>query len=415
MMRGALLIIFIICFVLLGKAQFNNDFLYYTKYGRSVSMHGEYDFNSTAIQNGFVNKFIVGGYLDSTTKSNSQKNMSAVNRAGGSYGVGVTAFWGAKGSKYSFITGLKQVEFFNSTFSQDFFSMAFFGNKMFEGKTANIGGTTINHFKFQEVKLGFIWDHIDTTAKVGFSVSYLKGQNLFQINTGTSSIFTAMDASEVYLNMHGSFTTSDTAKNKQGYGVFNGNGASAEFFADMPYQSKLGESKFYVAVNNLGFIRWNQNTMNLNFDTNYIYKGVTINNLFAISDTSIKQLSKDSLTKKLIHTTKQRTSVNLPTSFLIIHSIKFNDFFTLNNGFRHIFQGNYVPYIFAEGVFHINKNLSATLHTGAGGYGKFTVGLNAEYKVKSWFIRAGSNALQGYISPKNTLGQGLFFSISKKL
>lgn len=415
MMRGFLFFILIFYFGMTGKAQFNNDFLYYTKYGRNVSVHGEYDFNSTAIQNGFVNKFIVGGYLDSVTKARSQKNMSAANRAGGSYAVGVTAFWGMKGSKYSFITGLKQVEFFNSTFSQDFFSMAFFGNKMFEGKTANIGGTNINHFKFQEVKLGFIWDHIDTTAKVGFSVSYLKGQNLFQVNTGTSSIYTAADASEVYLNMHGSFTSSDTSKNKQGYGAFNGNGASAEFFADMPYQSKLGQSKFYVSVNNLGFIRWNQNTMNLNFDTNYIYKGVVVHNLFAVSDSSVKQLSKDSLYKKLIHTTRQAKSVNLPTSFLVIHSIKFNDFFTLNNGFRHIFQGNYVPYVFAEGVFRINKNFTTTLHTGVGGYGKLTVGLNFEYKLNSWYIRIGSNALQGYISPKNTLGQGMFFSLSKKL
>ena len=414
-MRVGLTILFIFYLSLLSKAQFNNDFLYYTKYGRSVSMHGEYDFNSTAIQNGFVNKFIVGGYLDSTTKINSQKKMSAANRAGGAYSVGLTAFWGIKGSKYSFVTGLKQVEFFNSTFSQDFFSMAFFGNKMFEGKTANIGGTTINHFKFQEVKLGFIWDHIDTTAKVGFSVSYLKGQNLFQVNTGTSSIYTAADASEIYLNMHGSFTSSDTSKKKQGMAAFNGNGASAEFFADMPYRSKLGESKFYVAVNNLGFIRWNQNTMNLNFDTNYIYSGITVNNLFAISDTSIKQLSKDTLYKKLVSTTQQRKSVNLPTSFLIIHSIKFSDLFTLNNGFRHIFQGNYVPYIFAEGVFNINKNLSTTLHTGIGGYGKFTVGINVEYKINTWFIRVGSNALQGYIMPKQTLGQGLFFSLSKKL
>jgi hypothetical protein len=401
------------CFVL--KAQFNNDFLYYTKYGRSINMHGEYDFNSTAIQNGFIDKFITGGYLDSATKARSQKNMSAANRVGGSSAVGVTAFWGAKGSKYSFITGIKQVELFNSTFSQDFFSMAFFGNKMFEGKTANIGGTTVNHFKFQEVKLGFIWDHIDTTAKVGFSVSYLKGQNLFQVNTGTSSVYTTTDASEIYLNMHGSFTTSDTSKNKQGYGAFNGNGASAEFFADMPYTSKLGESKFYVAVNNLGFIRWNQNTMNLNFDTNYIYRGVTVNNLFAVSDSSLKQLSKDSLYKKIVHTSMQRKSVNLPTSFFIVHSIKFSELFTLNNGFRHVFQGNYVPYIFAEGVFKIHKKFTATLHVGVGGYGKLTTGINLEYKLNSWYIRMGSNALQGYIAPKQTLGQGLFFSLSKKL
>lgn len=410
-----LLSIFLLGMMATASAQFNNDLLYYTKYGRSISLHGEYDFNSTAIQNGLVNKFFTGGYLDSNLRAGSSSKLSAANRAGGSYATGVTAFWGLKGSKYSFITGIKQVEIFNSTFSQDFFNMAFYGNKMFEGKTANIGGTTINHYKFQEVKLGFIWDHIDTTAKVGFSVSYLKGQNLFQVNTGTSSIYTATDASQIYLNMHGSFTSSDTGKGKQGYGVFNGNGASAEFFADMPYTSKLGESKFYIAVNNLGFIRWNQNTLNLNFDTNYIYSGVTVNNLFAISDSSLKQLSKDTLYKKLITSTHQRRSVNLPTSFLIIHSIKFSDFFTLNNGFRHVFNGNYVPYIFAEGVFNWNKNLSTTLHVGIGGYGKLTFGLNVDYKISTWFLRLGSNALQGYISPKNTLGQGLFFSISKKL
>ncbi len=414
-MRGLLTLLLIFYFCLPGKAQFNNDFLYYTKYGRSVSMHGEYDFNSTAIQNGFVNKFITGGYLDSTIKTKALDKMSAENRAGGSYALGITAFWGAKGSKYSFITGLKQVEFFNSTFSHDFFAMTFFGNKMFAGKTANIGGTTINHFKFQEVKLGFIWDRIDTTAKVGFSVSYLKGQSLFQVNTGTSSVYTAADASEIYLNMHGSFTASDTSKNKQGLGAFNGNGASAEFFADMPYQSKLGPCKFYLAVNNLGFIRWNQNTMNLKMDTNYIYKGVLTNNIFLVSDSGIKQLSKDSLYSKLVQSSKKPKSTNLPTSFFIVHSIKFNSFFTLNNGFRHLFQGNYKPYIFAEGVFNITRNLSTTLHVGVGGYGNLTYGLNVEYKLKMWCIRAGSNALQGYIIPKQTMGQGIFFSLSKKL
>lgn len=395
-------------------AQYNNDFLYYIKYGRSVSMHAEYDFNSTAIQNGFVNRFIRGGHLDSATKTRVYNKLTAANRAGGSYAAGVTAFWGTK-KNYSFVTGLKQVEFFNSTFSDDFFTMVFFGNKPFQGKTANIGGTTINHFKFQEVKLGLIWDKIDTTAQVGFSISYLKGQSLFQVNTGTSSIYTAADASEIYLNMHGSFTTSDTAKNKRDLTAFNGHGASAEFFADMPYDGKLGPSKFYLSVNNLGFIHWNSKTLNLNSDTNYIFSGATINNLFAVSDTAIKELSKDSLAQNFIVSTKERKSTNLPTSFLLLHSIEFSELFTLTNGFRHLFQGNYKPYIFAEGEFHILKNLAATLHVGIGGYGKMSYGLNVEYNYKMWYLRVGSNALQGYLAPKQTTGQGLFFSISKKL
>lgn len=408
----ALLLSFLSCGL---SAQYNNDFLYYIKYGRSFSLHGEYDFNSTAIQNAFVDRFIQGGHLDSTTKTNVQKKLTAANRAGGSYAAGITAFWGAKSKKYSYVTGLKQVEFFNSTFSDDFFTLAFFGNKAFQGKTANIGETTINHFKFQEVKLGLIWDKIDTTAQVGFSLSYLKGQSLFQVNTGTSSIHTAEDASEIYLNMHGSFATSDTSASKKGPAAFNGHGASAEFFADMPYYGRLGPSKFYISVNNLGFIQWNSKTLNLTADTNYIYKGVTVDNLFQISDSAIKQLSKDSLAQNFIVSTLEKKSVNLPTSFLLLHTINFTSRFALTNGFRHMFSGNYKPYIFAEGQFNITRNFTTTVHVGVGGFGRMSYGLNFEYQLKDWYLRLGSNALQKYFAPRQTMGQGLFLSVSKKL
>src|SRR5687767_2596687 len=103
--------LFVLLFSLLASgllAQYNNDFLYYIKYGRSISMHGEYDFNSDAMQNAFVNRFIQGGHLDSVTKTNVQKKLTAANLAGGSYAAGLTAFWGLKSKKYSFVTGLKQ-------------------------------------------------------------------------------------------------------------------------------------------------------------------------------------------------------------------------------------------------------------------------------------------------------------------
>jgi hypothetical protein len=414
-MKKILLSFFLSLFTFTLLAQYNNDFLYYLKYGRSVSLHGEYDFSSTAIQNAFVDRFIQGGHLDSVTKTNVQQKLTAANRAGGSYAAGVTAFWGTKSKKYSYLTGLKQVEFFNSTFSDDFFTMVFFGNKAFQGRTANIGGTTINHYKFQEVKLGLIWDKIDTTAQVGFSVSYLKGQSLFQINTGTSSIHTANDASEIYLNMHGSFAASDTAAGKKGIGAFNGHGASAEFFADMPYYGRLGPSKFYISVNNLGFIQWNKKTLNLSFDTNYIYKGVTVDNLFQVSDSSIKQLSKDSLAQKLVESSLESRSTNLPTSFLLLHTIDFTARFSLTTGFRHMFNGNYKPYIFAEGQFNITRYFTGTAHVGIGGFGRMSYGINLEYQLKNWYLRLGSNALQKFIAPKQTMGQGLFFSVSKKL
>src|ERR1700756_2672110 len=414
-MRKDLLLIVLLMGTSLLKAQFNNDFLYYEKYGTSINLHAEYEINSTAIQNDFLDKFIYGGHIDSATKAHSQKRIQAQNRIGGNYFAGATAFFGSKNSKYRFVAGLKQVELINASFSDDVFNLGFYGNKMFEGQTANISNVNVNHFKYQEIKLGLIWDNIDTTAKLGFSLSYLKGQSLLQINTGDASIYTAADASQIDFNVHGSVVMSDTGKGKNNISNFNGNGMSAEFFASMPYTSALGESKFFVSVNNLGFIKWNQNTVYYNADTSYNFKGVTVNNVFQLNDASVKNLTKDSLVKKLTQHGKQSVSTNLPMSLFILHTVKFNNLFALNTGFRYFFNGNYKPYLYAEGQFTLNKHFIATVHIGYGGYGKLSGGFNVGYKMKTVFIRLGSNAIQGYILPQQSLGQGLFFSLSKKI
>jgi len=415
MMRKSLLLFCLLVSLNILKAQFNNDFLYYEKYGTSINLHAEYELNSTAIQNDLIDKFIYGGNIDSATKAHSQKRLQAKNRIGGNYFAGATAFFGAKDSKYRFIAGLKQVELVNASFSDDVFNLGFYGNKMFEGKTANIGNVNINHFKYQEIKLGLIWDNIDTTAKLGFSLSYLKGQSLLQINTGAASIYTASDASQIDFNAHGSVIMSDTGKGKNGIANFNGNGMSAEFFADMPYTSALGPSKFFVSVNNLGFIKWNPNTVYYNADTSYIFKGVTVNNVFQLNDASVKNLTKDSLVKKLTQHGRQSVSTNLPMSLFILHTINFSKLFALNTGFRYFFNGNYKPYLYAEGQFTLHKNFTATAHIGYGGYGKLSGGVNVEFKMKKIYVRIGSNAIQGYVLPKQSLGQGLFFSLSKKI
>jgi hypothetical protein len=400
---------------LMLKAQYNSDFLYYVKYGNSVNLHGEYELNSTAIQNDLIDKFIFGGNIDSTTKANSQKRLHVHNRMGGAYNTGTTVFFGSGRSNYHFMAGLKQVQMTNASFSNDAFNLIMYGNKMYEGKTANLSNTSFNNYSYQEVKLGLMWDNMDSTAKFGIAFAYLKGQTFDQFRTTAASIYTAPDASQINFTMHGSLAMNDTSKGKNNLGSFNGNGMAAEFFAYIPYTSKLGSNSFFFSVNNIGFIRWNKNTVGYNVDTNYIYKGVTVNNVFQLNNSSVQNLSKDSLAKKLIKSGKGPVSSSMPMSLFILHTIKFSHLFTLNTGLRHLFNANYAPYIYAEGQFAIHKNFTATVHVGFGGYGKLSEGLNVEYKVKTFCVRIGTNAIQGYIAPKHSLGQGLFLSLTKKI
>ena len=412
-LRGCILLLLCVCSFVL-KAQFNNDFLDYVRYGNSVNLHAEYDLNSTAIQNDLVNKFIYGGHIDSATKAHSQKRLQAQNRLGGTIDGGLTAFWGPKDSKFHFMAGLKQVDIFNAGFRSDVYNLGFYGNQMYEGKTANLGNTSVNNYAYQEIKLGLIWDK-DSSIKIGASLSYLKGQSLTQLSTGAASVYTAADASQLNFAMNGSLVMSDTTKGKNGFGAYNGNGASVELFAEIPYTSRLGRSKLFASVNNLGFIGWNKNTVKYHADTTYTFKGVTVNNVFILNDDAIKNLSKDSLTKKLTQSSRQKVTTYLPVSFFVLHSIHFSKLFLLNTGFRYLLNANYKPYAYAEGRFAICKNFSATAHAGYGGYGKLSFGANVECKLKTWYLRLGSNAIQGYVAPQYSLGQGLFFSLSKKI
>jgi hypothetical protein len=107
--------------------------------------------------------------------------------------------------------------------------------------------------------------------------------------------------------------------------------------------------------------------------------------------------------------------VNIPTNLLIINKIYFGkQKFSLSTGFRHIFNANYIPYVFIEPEYR-HKNMIFAVHTGYGGYVRLNVGASVTWNSKGWFVRLGSNSLQGYIIPKSASGQGLFFSVAKKL
>jgi hypothetical protein len=82
-------------------------------------------------------------------------------------------------------------------------------------------------------------------------------------------------------------------------------------------------------------------------------------------------------------------------------------------GYRHIFNANYIPYVFLEPEYTYKKSTFA-FHVGYGGYGRLNLGTSYTFNSPGWFLRIGSNALQGFLLPKYTFGQGVFFSFARK-
>lgn len=406
--------IFLITASLTLKAQYNSNFLNYSRSGRSVSLNLDFEAGSNAINSAMMNKLVLGGEIDKELKDQSAKKLRAYNNFGINLNYDVNAFFKGN-SKFDFLIGIKNQELTNGYFTRDFYNLLFYGNTAYKGKTADLNNCNFNALRFQEVKFGAIMNKVDSTGKIGVSVSFLKGEQLFYLNTGdNANLYTSSDGSEIIWNSNFSLALSDTGNKR--IGSFNGIGASADLFFETTYKSKIGKrSVLIVNANNIGFIYWRNQSVQYQSDSIYKYSGYTVTNFNDLRDTVLGDISRDSIVNQLINNYSSNFNVNIPTNLLIINKIYFGkEAFSFSFGFRHIFNANYIPYVFIEPEYRY-KNVTFGLHTGYGGYVRLNVGVSATCNLQNWFFRLGSNSLQGFMFPNKFSGQGLYVTIAKKL
>ncbi len=395
------------------RAQYNSEFINYSQIKRSVALNAEFDAGSNGTNTALINKFLFGGYITQQEKDQASKYLKAENNFGVNLNYDLSAF--LKGNKkFDFLIGFKNQEVANATYTKDFFKLMFYGNKQFAGQTANLAFCNINALRFQEAKFGIIMHSVDSVAKIGVSLSFLKGEQLFYIRTRkNSSLFTSSDGSELVFNSNFNMAISDT--NNKNLTTFNGVGASADIFFETPYTTfKKKKAVLIVNANNIGFIHWRNNSVQYSSDSSLRFTGYNVKNIFDLKDSTLNQINADSLVLNLTNARKENFNVNIPTNLIIINRIIINQKYTTAFGFRYIFNANYKPYVFLDQELNIKK-FTLSLHTGYGGYVRFSAGMAVTYNAKNWFVRIGSNSIQGYILPKTTSGQGLFFSLAKKL
>jgi hypothetical protein len=405
---------FILICLVNTHAQYNASFLNYRYTGRSVATNIDFETGSNGLSSEIVDKLLYGGYISNDLKKESSKNLRAENNFGICLNYEVNAFLKGK-KKYDFLVGFKNQEVLNATYTRDFYNLMFYGNNMYKGATANLSNSNVNALRFQELKFGLMLHEVDSLGKIGISVSVLKGEQLFYIKTNkNSNLYTSADGQELVFNSNFSMAISDT--NNRRITGFNGIGASADIFFETYYKSSIGKkSLLTVNANNIGFIHWFNNSVQYSSDSSLRFTGYQINNINDLRDSTINRFNQDSLLRSLSNARSEAFNVNTPTNLIIINRIYFGNKqqFNLGTGFRYIFNANYKPYIFIEPEYKY-KNMSFALHTGYGGYVRLNVGLSVTWNNRSWFVRTGSNSLQGYFLPRTAFGQGVFFSLAKK-
>lgn len=383
-----------------------------------AGIHADYDLNSNALTNALVAKFYRGGYIDNDIKKVGFDELKNFNRVGGNYSYGIYA-----AIKPDSVFHKKHISFFLSVrdrlhvdarFPRDLFTLGFYGNAQFAGKTAYLTDFNLNLLRYQQLQVGMVSSNLDSVARWGVAVSFLKGQEYLSVLANKAELFTSADGQYIDLNTELLMVKSDTSKS--GYAAFNGGGASVDIFFEAPFETRLGPARIRMSVSDIGMIRYNNETLRFKQDSLLHYSGIYINNLTNIQSSSGENI-KDSIVNTIVPNQKAKYSATLPAVLDVAYTTEISSHFHLTEGMRHVFNANYGLLAYIKGNVYFNPHfmLSATIgYGGYGGYGRVNCGLGLYANFKNGIVvYAGSNNIEGYIARKTNLGQGVYVSLIK--
>jgi hypothetical protein len=381
-----------------------------------VGFVADYSLNSNSFTSTFISKFYNGGYINNDLKNQVLDKTKLKNRIGADGNMGIfvafmpDSFLHKK--NIGFFVSLRDRQHFDARFSKDFYKLAFYGNSQFAGETAYLSDFNLNFIRYQQLQFGFYTSRLDSAARLGVAVSFLKGEQYASIYAKQADLFTSEDGQYINFATNMQIAQSDTAK--KGLGAFNGAGASIDIFFEAPFKTKIGDAKLSVSVADIGLIRFNKKTLYLNQDTTFHFEGFQINSIYDLQDSTFSNTNQDSIINKVAPFKKQAVTCTLPSVLTIAYHLQLSKRFALTEGLRYVYNGNYNLLLFAKADYWLNKKINVSATFGWGGYGNFNYGVGVYGNLgKGYMIQIGSNNIEGFIVPTKTAGMGAYVSLVK--
>jgi len=290
-----------------------------------------------------------------------------------------------------------------------------YGNKMYEGKTADFSGLDINYLTFQSIEFGLFKRFQEPTNgyhTLYLGLSFIKGQNYHYMFLENATMYTAPDGEFIDLEMKGSYFGSDSVK--ADFSTVAGMGASLNFY--WAYEDVKHNARFEVSFTELGLISWYENPLNYNADTSMRFEGVEVNDVLNSTQNTSDEISKDSVINT-VFSDQNNTTFNkaLPKQFNLSYTkILLDKKYEATLGTGYIFNANqFMPSFYLNSKFVLDPNFNISLLVAYGGYTNFSLGLATSFKIKKQFrAYIGTTNIIGFILPEKTYSQAVYISLA---
>lgn len=417
-MKKKSLLIFLCLCIYNGWAQmpsiFSEDVSILSK--TRMGLTSDFFVSSNSVTPAFIDKFYTGGYIDVKLKDQVLKLTQNENRIGAELNYGL--FVSVKPDSlfhrnvFHLFFSLRDRQHADASFSKDFYKIGFYGNASYAGNTATLGNFSFNLIRYQQLQIGLFSSKLDSAARWGIGLSFLKGEHYSSVLARKADLYTSPDGKEI--NFDTDIEIAQSNPLNKGLNATNGYGASLDIYFEAPFQSKIGNSKLVISVADIGLIRFDDQSLYRRQDSLFHYNGFYISSITDIRDSTFLPTSKDSIINTIFPAKKRAVTVTLPSTLNLSFETAFNKHFHLMEGARYLYNANNKLYVYLKGNIYFTKKVMLSVIAGYGSYGNINYGLGIAANLGAGFLLyAGSNNLEGYLLPSMAGGRSAYFSLFK--
>jgi hypothetical protein len=377
----------------------------------TAGIYGGIDASSNCITTSFATNFFSGNYISDALKHQVVENLEKFNRLGYNLNYGIYGVWRTdtiNHRTFNFFFAMRHKATINAVFSPDAFNLAFFGNAMYAGRTANLAPFNFMSMSYNQAEIGLVSTDFGGKAQLGMGLSFLAGQKLLAVGARNATLYTDPTGQNLQFNSNAEMYQSDTAGNSK---FINGYGASLDLYFKAPYKIGKRSGVISVSATDMGFMYWNKNSLYYHKDTSYFYDGVTINNITDLQNVGFGGVSKDSLQNKYIPFAKKALFYTIPSTLSVNTNTDFGKYH-LEVGYWYVFNSNDVGYYYVQGDKYLNSGWMTALQLGYGGYETFNLEFLFSKQTKNSTFKLALDHLQGLLLPNKFGGAGAYVEYS---
>ncbi|MFN0030538.1 MAG: DUF5723 family protein [Flavobacteriales bacterium] len=273
------------------------------------------------------------------------------------------------------------------SYSGNLFNTVYRGNKQFAGDTTQLAPLIAQYQAWQKFSVGVF----NKKTLSAISLALIAGEKYHSLSVSEAQLYTTPQGDSITLAYTGNYLRSDTLKS----GWANGSALGLAIDADYNLPIAGNEGYIRLAMRDMGFAVWNNQSEEYDFDSLTTWTGVGYNDLFALeTDTLSLPHLEDSIHAVL---RKKSFASALPMSFHVSFCKRINHKHYYELGvsiwptraaiplvrgtFNH-FAGRH--FVFSEGVSF-------------GGYGTWGIYASAQWMPRGqWLIAASSHHIGGF-------------------